>query len=144
MLEPRRVLTFRQVARERSFSRAARSLSLTQPAVSQQIRSLEIQLGASLIERRRGLFELTPAGELLLDHADALHERLQLAETQLGETTERERRRLRLAAFPSALGTLVPAAIARLQAEAELEVGAMQGSTDDAVAAGSNGGGCRA
>ena len=53
MLDPRRVLTFRQVARERSFSRAAQSLSLTQPAVSQQIRALEVQLGAPLIERRR-------------------------------------------------------------------------------------------
>jgi DNA-binding transcriptional LysR family regulator len=135
MLDPRRVLTFRQVARERSFSRAAQSLSLTQPAVSQQIRALEIQLGASLILRRRGLFELTPAGALLLDHADALHERLQLAETQLGETAAQARRRLRLAAFPSALGTLVPAAIARVQSEAKLEVSAVQGSTEEVVAA---------
>jgi DNA-binding transcriptional LysR family regulator len=135
MIDPRRVLTFRQVARERSFSRAAQSLSLTQPAVSQQIRALEIQLGAPLIERRRGLFELTPAGELLLDHADALHERLQLAVTQLDETTEHARSRLRLAAFPSALGTLVPAAIARLQAEADLEVSAVQGGTEEVVAA---------
>jgi len=135
MLDPRRVLTFRQVARERSFSRAAESLSLTQPAVSQQIRALEIQLGAPLIERRRGLFALTPAGELLLGHAEALHERLQLAETQLGETAAHGRRRLRLAAFPSALGTLVPAAIARLQAEEELEVSAVQGSTEEVVAA---------
>src|SRR5262245_28335971 len=135
MLDPRRVLTFRQVARERSFSRAAESLSLTQPAVSQQIRALEIQLGAPLIERRRGVFALTPAGELLLGHAEALHERLQLAETQLGETAAYGPARLRLAAFPSALGTLVPAAIARLQAEAELEVSAVQGSTEEVVAA---------
>jgi DNA-binding transcriptional LysR family regulator len=135
MLDPRRLLTFRQVARERSFSRAAHSLSLTQPAVSQQIRALELQLGAPLIERRRGLFALTPAGELLLGHAEALHERLRLAETQLGETAAQERRRLRLAAFPSALATLVPAAITRLQTEAELEIGAVQGSTEEVVAA---------
>ena len=135
MLDPRRVLTFRQVAHERSFSRAAARLSLTQPAVSQQIRALELQLGAALIDRRRGLFELTPAGELLLEHADALHERLQLAEAQLGETTADTRRRLRLAAFPSALATLVPAAIARLRTEVELEVSAVQGSTEEVVAA---------
>jgi DNA-binding transcriptional LysR family regulator len=135
MLDPRRLLTFRQVARERSFSRAAHSLSLTQPAVSQQIRALELQLGAPLIERRRGLFALTPAGELLLGHAEVLYERLRLAEAQLGETAAQGRRRLRLAAFPSALATLVPAAIARLQTEAELEVGAVQGSTEEVVAA---------
>src|SRR4051794_1049155 len=112
MLDPRRVLTFREVARERSFSRAAARLSLTQPAVSQQIRALEVQLGARLIERRRGLFELTPAGELLLAHADGLYDGLRLAESQLAEATHDARRQLRLAAFPSALATLVPAALA--------------------------------
>src|SRR5437762_1781738 len=72
MLDPRRLLTFREVARERSFSRAAVALSLTQPAVSQQIRGLETQLGERLIERgRAGGFALTATGELLLAHADA-------------------------------------------------------------------------
>src|SRR5436190_600349 len=135
MLDPRRVLTFREVARQRSFSRAAAALSLTQPAVSQQIRALEIQLGAPLIERSRGRFELTPAGELLLGHAEALGDRLQLAETQLAETTAPAGRRLRLAAFPSALATLVPAAIGRLNVEHELEVSVRQGNTEDVVAA---------
>src|SRR5215211_6682631 len=125
MLDPRRMLTFREVAQQRSFSRAAASLSLTQPAVSQQIRALEVQLGAPLIERSRGRFELTPAGELLVDHAESLHNRLRLAETQLRETATRARRRLRLAAFPSALATLVPAAIARLHVEGEIEVSAL-------------------
>ncbi|NUR76613.1 MAG: LysR family transcriptional regulator [Thermoleophilia bacterium] len=135
MLDPRRALTFREVARQRSFSRAAVSLSLTQPAVSQQIRALELQLGEQLIERRRGQFELTAVGELLLEHAEALHERLQLAKLQLGESAGAARRQLRLAAFPSALATLVPSAIARLHAETEIEVSAVQGSTEDAVAA---------
>ena len=45
MLDPRRLLTFREVARHRSFSRAAEELSLTQPAVSQQVAALERQLG---------------------------------------------------------------------------------------------------
>src|SRR3954452_17848174 len=103
MLDSRRMLTFREVARQRSFSRAAESLSLTQPAVSQQIRALEVQLGAALIERQRGRFELTSAGDLLLGHAEALYERLQLAATQLDESTEDAQRQLRLAAFPTAL-----------------------------------------
>ena len=47
MLDPRRLLTFREVARLGSFSRAAEELSLTQPAVSQQILSLERQPFAS-------------------------------------------------------------------------------------------------
>ena len=136
MLDPRRLLTFREVARERSFSRAAVALSLTQPAVSQQIRALETQLGERLIERgRAGGFALTAAGELLLAHAEALHERLRLAETQLEDSVGAARRLLRIGAFPSALATLVPLAIGRLRVAGGLEVGALQGSTEDLVAA---------
>jgi DNA-binding transcriptional LysR family regulator len=135
MLDPRRLLTFREVARQQSFSRAAVALTLTQPAVSQQIRALEVQLGERLIERGRGSFALTAAGELLLGHAEALHARLHLAEAQLGEAVGESRRQLRIGAFPSALATLVPDAIARLRAESELQFSAMQGSTEQLVAA---------
>ena len=54
MLDPRRVLTFREVALHRSFSRAADALSLTQSAVSQQVAALERQAGTRLLERGRG------------------------------------------------------------------------------------------
>src|SRR5262245_7491479 len=133
MLDPRRLLTFREVALAGSFSRAAAALSLTQPAVSQQMRALELQVGARLIDRGHGTFALTPAGELLLRHADAVHDRLRLAESQLAEVVDETRRQLRLAAFPSALATLVPDAIVRLGSE--LEVSATQGSTGEIVAA---------
>jgi DNA-binding transcriptional LysR family regulator len=113
-LDPRRLLTFREVARRRSFSRAAEALSLTQPAVSQQIAALERQLGLSLMRRGRGGVRLTPAGERLLEHAAALADRVELAGVQLAELAAEERRKLRIGAFPSALATLVPAAVARL------------------------------
>jgi DNA-binding transcriptional LysR family regulator len=135
MIDPRRLLTFREVARQRSFSRAGEALALTQPAVSQQVRALEQQLGEQLIERGAGRFALTSLGELLLAHADALYDRLHLAETQTGEMISERRQRLRVGAFPSALATLVPAAIARLRTSIEsLEVAAVQGSTDELVA----------
>src|SRR5207244_6347781 len=101
------------------FSRAAAELALTQPAVSQQIRALELQLGERLIERGPGSFALTEHGALLLEHADALWERLRLAKTQLGEPIAGGRRRLRIGAFPSVLATLVPAAIAGLHQSVE-------------------------
>src|ERR687894_617115 len=53
-IDPRRLLTFREVARRRSFSRAAEALSLTQSAVSQQVAALERQLGTRLLDRRPG------------------------------------------------------------------------------------------
>jgi DNA-binding transcriptional LysR family regulator len=113
MLEPRRLLTFREVARRRSFSRAAEVLSLTQPAVSQQIAALEREIGMPLIDRRPGGLALTEAGEMLLGHADALSERLSVADAQLAELAGRRDARLAVGAFASAMGTVVPDAVAR-------------------------------
>jgi DNA-binding transcriptional LysR family regulator len=64
--------TFLAVAREGSFSRAAKKLFRTQPAISQAIRKLENELGESLFDRssREGI--LTDAGLVLQDHAERL------------------------------------------------------------------------
>jgi len=136
MLDPRRLLTFREVALQRSFSRAAESLSLSQPAVSQQVAALERQLGTPLLERRPGGLALTAAGRLALDHAEAVAAHLSRADAQLGELVRSERRQLRLGAFPSALATIVPAAIARqAKAEPQLEADVREGRTDQLAAA---------
>jgi DNA-binding transcriptional LysR family regulator len=113
VLDPRRLLTFHAVARAGSFSAAARELSLTQPAVSQQVAALERELGAQLLHRGPGGLTLTDAGSLALEHADALAERLAIADAQLAELGSEEEK-LRVGAFPSALATIVPAAIERL------------------------------
>lgn len=135
ILDPRRLLTFREVAHRGSFSRAAEALALTQPAVSQQLAALERQLGARLLDRGPGGVAPTEAGTVLLAHADALADRLALAGSQLGELVGAEARRLRVGSFPSALATIVPAAIARLRAsEPELEVGVVEGSSPDLAA----------
>ncbi len=73
--------SFATVAAERSFSRAARKLSRTQPAVSQAIRRLETAAGERLIDRSSRDGTLTDAGQLLLAYATRL---LRLA----GEATE--------------------------------------------------------
>ena len=109
-MDPRRVLTFRAVAHERSFSRAGEALALTQPAVSQQVAALERELGAQLLDARPGGLTLTRAGELAARACRRVADRLELADTQLAELAGGERARLRIGAFPSALATLVPAA----------------------------------
>ncbi len=130
-LDPRRVLTFREVAMQRSFSRAAEELSLTQSAVSQQVAALERQLGTVLLHRGRGGVRLTAAGETLLEHAIALAERLALAGAQVAELADDERRELRVGAFPSALATIVPAAVTRLLTEQPgIEVRLSEGRLD--------------
>jgi DNA-binding transcriptional LysR family regulator len=114
-MDPRRVLTFRAVARARSFTAAARELALTQPAVSQQVAALETELGAPLLVREPGGLRLTHAGEVLLAHADVVAERLGLAATQIAELEAAEAARLRIGAFSSALAGLVPELVERLR-----------------------------
>ncbi|HQZ82995.1 MAG TPA: LysR family transcriptional regulator [Pyrinomonadaceae bacterium] len=60
------------VAREKSFSRAAEALNRTQPAVSQAIRRLEDDVGEKLFDRSSKDGTLTFAGEVLLEHAEAM------------------------------------------------------------------------
>ncbi|KXK00963.1 MAG: transcriptional regulator, LysR family [Acidobacteria bacterium OLB17] len=60
------------VAREKSFSRAAEALGRTQPAISQAIRRLEDDVGEKLFDRSSKDGTLTFAGEVLLEHAEAM------------------------------------------------------------------------
>jgi DNA-binding transcriptional LysR family regulator len=122
-MDPRRLLTFRAVAHARSFSRAAEQMSLTQPSVSHQIALLETELGVRLLERGRGGLRLTDAGAVLLEHADQVAWRLELADTQLASLAGRRRASVRVGAFPTALAGFVPSAVARLRrAHADLRV----------------------
>src|SRR3954453_13594903 len=114
-MDPRRLLTFRTVAHERSFSRAAERLSLTQPSVSHQVALLEPQIGLRLLARGRGGLRLTPAGDVLLEHADQIAWRLELADTQIAGLAAERRDHVRLGCFPTALAGFVPAAISRLR-----------------------------
>lgn len=63
---------FWAVAHEGNLTRAARRLHVSQSAVSVQIKKLERELGHDLFERRGKRLELTEAGRIALDHADAI------------------------------------------------------------------------
>ncbi|HEY0264416.1 MAG TPA: LysR substrate-binding domain-containing protein [Granulicella sp.] len=71
-MENFRLRVFRAVARHRNFRMAAEELLLTQPAVTQQIKALESELGATLFERTAGRVSLTAAGDALLPFAEEL------------------------------------------------------------------------
>lgn len=75
---------FCKVAQNRSFSKAAQELFLSQPAVSQAIRQLEEQLGTQLFLRTSKRVELTAEGQLLYEYASSALGLLESAEQQLG------------------------------------------------------------
>src|SRR6478735_2675794 len=57
------------VAEHRNFTRAAQALHVSQPTLSQQIRQLEVALGALLLDRTGRSVRLTDAGEAYVSHA---------------------------------------------------------------------------
>ena len=109
-MDPRRVLTFRAVAHERSFCAAARALSLTQPAVSQQVAALEREVGARLLDREPGGLALTPRRARSCSSTPTRSPSgFELADAAARASCRASRARLRIGAFPSALAALVPA-----------------------------------
>jgi DNA-binding transcriptional LysR family regulator len=68
-MELRQLRAFVEVATSGHFGRAAESLHVTQPALTQRIQALEGELGLQLLERNAREVRLTPAGAVLLPHA---------------------------------------------------------------------------
>jgi len=135
MLDVRRLTVLRAVAREGSFSAAARALDYTQPAVSHHVARLEEEVGTPLLMRTtRGVW-LTDAGQALVEHADAVIARLQAAQDEVAEIAKLHAGRVRLAAFPSASATLVPiAARAMKDAHPAVNVSLLEAEPPEALA----------
>jgi molybdate transport repressor ModE-like protein len=115
MLDVKRLRILREVATQGSFSAAADALYLSQSAVSQQVATLEREVGMPLLARGNGKPRLTDAGEALLGHADAVISRLEEAERELAAIGALESGRLRLASFPSASATVVTQALSEFR-----------------------------
>ncbi|MFI5647900.1 LysR family transcriptional regulator [Kitasatospora sp. NPDC051705] len=99
---------FLAVAETRHFTRAAEAEHVAQPSLSQQIRSLERELGAELFHRTRGNIALTDAGDALLPLARRILADTESARLAVQETVQLRRGRVRLGAPPSLCTSLVP------------------------------------
>jgi DNA-binding transcriptional LysR family regulator len=101
-LDPRLLRPFVVLAEELHFGRAAGRLHVTQPALSQQVKRLEGQLGVELFARTRASVALTEAGVAILGSARAAVGAASDAETVAAEFAGAERGRLRIGISPGA------------------------------------------
>lgn len=90
---------FVKIVEHGSFTKAARDCSVSQPALSQQIRKLETHLGQPLLERKGRTVHLTAGGQLLLDRARSILRLVADTENQI--TDDGETGRLSLSAIPT-------------------------------------------
>src|SRR5436190_1956877 len=99
---------FLAVAQERSFSRAAAKVHRTQPAVSQAVRRLEVELGEQLFDRSSKTGTLTEAGRMLQNYGQRLVRLAEETESAVRELRDLQRGRVLIGANEAAVHTLLP------------------------------------
>ena len=130
MLDVRRLRLLRELHVRGTVTAAAEALAYTPSAVSQQLATLEREAGVRLVERHGRRLRLTDAGRGLVEHADAVIARLELAEAELAAAAGHEVvGRVRIAAFQTAASGLVMPLLGSLPAqypELRLELAEME------------------
>jgi DNA-binding transcriptional LysR family regulator len=109
----RQLRSFVAVATSGSFSRAADTLALTQPAVSRNVTELEQALGLQLLHRTTREVELTEAGRLLLGNVTRVLEDLDACLLEVQGLATQRKGRVKVASSPTLSAHLLPQCIAR-------------------------------
>lgn len=125
---------FRAVARDGTLTGAARGLSISQSAVSTQIRALEASLGHDLFERRGRSLVLTEAGRIALDHADEIFRAAEDLAVTL-RTAHRRRQSLRVGALATLSRNFQIAFLRPLIGRDDVEVVLRSGPQEDLLRA---------
>lgn len=123
---------FLEVARLKSFSRAAMQVFRTQPAISAQIRSLEEETGARLFDRSGGKVALTDAGRLFHDYAERLLAMRKEAIQAVGDMDRQPRGELLIAANEGSCLHVLPEVFAEFKRQHEaVQVRVRRGEHND-------------
>jgi DNA-binding transcriptional LysR family regulator len=117
-VELRHLRYFVAVAEELHFRRAAERLYVAQPAVSEQVRKLEEELGVRLFDRTQRSVSLTVAGTALLEEARHILRHAEVAREAARNAGDRATMRLRIGYLPDSLPASVPCALRQLASSA--------------------------
>ncbi|WP_255696016.1 LysR family transcriptional regulator [Shinella sp. NM-101] len=128
MMDFKRLSYFLAVAEELHFGRASARLGIAQPPLSRQIAQFEKEIGATLFDRSRSQIRLTQAGELLLERAREILERVDQTEREVMRIGQGVAGRLRIAFVGTATFGVLPNVIKTFRAahpDIELALSAM-------------------
>lgn len=116
-MELRHLRSFVTVARERSFSRAAKILNIAQPPLSRQIQQLEGEFGVTLFDRATRPAQLTEQGRLFLQQAVQVLERVDEMQSLMRRMRDAERNVFGIGFVASTLYGYLPEVIRAFKAE---------------------------
>lgn len=134
-MELRHLTYFVAVADRLNFSRAAEALHIAQPAISQQVRALEQELGISLFDRVGKRVTLTEAGRALLPHARQILSAVEAARNEIRERGSLKRGTVSLGAPPTVSAHALPTKITSFeQKHPGLDVMLREAGTETLVA----------
>ncbi|NKI26777.1 LysR family transcriptional regulator [Arenibacter sp. 6A1] len=126
-----RLKVFHTVAKRLSFTKAAKELFITQPAVTKHIKEIENYLNIKVFERKGSQILLTPAGKILLDHTEALFSIYRELEFELNTITKNYNGRLRIGASTTIAQYILPQLLAGFhQKFGHIKVSLINGNTE--------------
>jgi len=118
VLDVRRLRLLREVHIRGTIAAVAAALHQSPSSVSQQLSQLEREVGVELLRKVGRGVQLTPEAELLVGHADAVFERLELAESDLLAAADEASGTVRMGIFQSAALALLPTTLRLVQERA--------------------------
>ena len=117
MLDVRRLRLLVELRDRGTLTAVAEALSYSPSSVSQQLSQLEREAGVPLLVQVGRRVQLTPQAELLVEHARAVLDRLEQAESDVARSLTSVGGTVRIAVFQSAAHAVVPQALTLLRAE---------------------------
>ena len=99
---------FNELVKQHQFSSAAKRLHISQPSLSNSIKTLEKELNCNLIERRNGRVELTKYGQIFLESADSIILTLENAKHNINHTKQIENNTIEIGYIPTARENFLP------------------------------------
>ncbi|RDV13019.1 LysR family transcriptional regulator [Pontibacter diazotrophicus] len=126
-----RLKVFYTVARRLNFTKAAEELLISQPAVTKHIKELESQFNLALFDRRGNKVLLSPAGEILLKHTEAMQEIYRQVEFDLNQLNHTLKGVLHVGSSTSITQYILPPLLARFHSiHQEVKVELLSGNTE--------------